>query len=81
MLFSDGDVTLVELSVLTTGLVLGGDLARFATLLSTDFVRVGVAVVFCVGSVSFFLLMNEKTEEMKTCQMLWKLIEGLGRNL
>ena len=44
-LFSDGDVILVELPVLTTGLVLEGDFVKFATLFSVDFVRVGVVVL------------------------------------
>lgn len=53
-LFSDGDVILVELPVLTTGLVLEGDFVKFATLFSVDFVRVGVVVLW-LASISFFL--------------------------
>ena len=43
-LFSDGDVILVELPVLTTGLDLEGDLVKLVTLFSVDLVRVGVVV-------------------------------------
>lgn len=55
ILFSDGDVILVELPVLTTGLDLEGDLVKLVTLFSVDLVRVGVVVAFWVDSASFFL--------------------------
>lgn len=55
ILFSDGDVILVELPVLTTGLDLEGDLVKLVTLFSVDLVRVGVVVALWVDSASFFL--------------------------
>lgn len=79
ILFSDGDVILVELPVLTTGLDLDGDLVKLVTLFSVDLVRVGVVVALWVDSASFFLCnylhVNSKSQ-LYTFGPTWRSIKS-----